>query len=126
MDGRSQKRIRIHLEDHTVQERILQNIQRGRGDLAVTIGRASELSGFSINQLRDWEKKGLLKPFRPESSEARGATGQRQYSVSELDKLAIIRELINTGFSPSAIPPNVDEIWTSIIQSSAIKLEHPY
>jgi MerR HTH family regulatory protein/GAF domain len=119
MDGRNQKRIRIHLEDLTVQERILQNIQRGRGDLTVTIGRASELSGFSISQLRDWEKKGLLRPFRPESSDARGATGQRQYPISELDKLAIIRELINTGFSPSAIPANIDEIWASIIRSSS-------
>ena len=124
MDGRNQKRIQTHLEDQTVQERILQNIQRGRGDLVVTIGRASELSGFSINQLRDWEKKGLLKPFRPESSEARGTSGQRQYPISELDKLAIIRELINIGFSPSAIPPDVDEIWQSIIQSSANKPNH--
>ncbi|HEY5002071.1 MAG TPA: MerR family transcriptional regulator, partial [Ktedonobacteraceae bacterium] len=123
MDGRNQKRIRIHLEDLTVQERILQNIQRGRGDLTVTIGRASELSGFSISQLRDWEKKGLLRPFRPESSDARGATGQRQYPISELDKLAIIRELMNTGFSPSAIPTNIDEIWTSIIQLSATRLK---
>ncbi len=123
MDGRNQKRIQIHLEDHAVQERILRNIHRSRGDLAVTIGRASELSGFSISQLRDWEKKGLLKPFRPESSETRGASGQRQYPVSELDKLVIIRELINIGFSPSAIPTNIDEVWTSIIQSSAIRLE---
>ncbi len=123
MDGRNQQRIRKHLEEHAAQERVLHSIQRGHGDLTVTIGRAAELSGFSISQLRDWEKKGLLKPFRPESSEARGASGQRQYPVSELDKLAIIRELINAGFSPSAIPTNVDEIWASIVRSSAIRLE---
>ena len=122
MDGRNQQRIRKHLEERAVQERVLHNIQRGHGDLTITIGRAAELSGFSISQLRDWEKKGLLKPFRPESPEARGTTGQRQYPVSELDKLGIIRELINAGFSPSAIPTNVDEIWASIIQSSAIEL----
>ena len=123
MDGRNQKRIQTHLEDHAVQERIVRNIHQRRGDLAVTIGRASELSGFSISQLRDWEKKGLLKPFRPESSEARGATGQRQYPVSELDKLVIIRELTNIGLSPSAIPTNIDEIWVSIIQASTTRLE---
>jgi len=114
MDGRNPQRIQKHLEDETVQQRVRQNILRGREDLTVTIGRASELSGFSISQLRDWEKKGLLKPVRPELSDAKSATGQRQYPISELDKLAIIRELIDEGFPPGAIPPNIEEIWTSL------------
>ncbi len=120
MDGRSQQKIRKFLAERAVQERVLRNIERGRGDLTVTIGRAAELSGFSISQLRDWEKKGLLKPLRSEAADAKGSGGQRQYSISELDKLGIIRELIDAHFSPSAIPTNIDEIWASILQSSQL------
>lgn len=118
MDGRNQQKVRKYLEEPVVQQRILRNIERGRGDLTVTIGRAAELSGFSINQLRDWERKGLLNPLRAEAADAKSAGGQRQYSVSELDKLAIIRELIDAHFPPSSIPSNIDEVWASIMQSS--------
>jgi hypothetical protein len=126
MDGRNQQKIRKYLEEHAVQKRVLRNIGRGRDDLTVTIGRAAELSGFSISQLRDWEKKGLLKPLRSEAADAKGASGQRQYSVSELDKLGIIRELIiDAHFSPSAIPTNIDEIWASILRSSEVIGDEP-
>src|SRR5450755_367950 len=81
MEARNPQRIQKYLTDEAVQRRVQQNIQRSRKDLAVTIGRASELSGFSISQLRDLERKGLLNPFRPELADAKSATGQRQYSL---------------------------------------------
>jgi len=117
MDARNPQRIQQYLEDEALQRRVQQNIQRSREDLAVTIGRASELSGFSISQLRDLEKKGLLKPIRPELADAKSATGQRQYPIAELEKLAVIRELTNAGILSSAIPPNIGKIWAALQRS---------
>lgn len=107
MDERSRQSIKKYLQSEDVQERIWQNMQRGRSEATVTIGRAARLFNFTENQLRDWEERGLLKPLRP--------TGQRQYSPDELDKLAIIKELIaEGGYSPGAIPLDIDRIWCSI------------
>src|SRR6266487_2095481 len=100
--------IRTYFQNEDVQERIRQNIQRGRLEATVTIGRAARLFGFTENQLRDWEDRGLLKPFR--------TTSQRQYPPTELEKLAIIKELIDAGgFPPGSIPSDVDEIWSTIV-----------
>jgi GGDEF domain-containing protein len=100
--------IRTYLQKEDVQERIRQNIQRGRLEATVTIGRAARLFGFTENQLRDWEERGLLKPFR--------TTSQRQYPPAELEKLAIIKELIDEGgFTPGSISSDVHEIWGMIV-----------
>ncbi len=114
MDERHLHKIREHLRSQEARERVRQRIERVRNEATVTIGRAARLFGFSESQLRDWEKSGLLSPQRPrEGGEGHG--GQRQYSLTELDKLAIIRELINgAGMSPGSIPSDVDEIWMEI------------
>ena len=110
MYKRYRQDIRNHLQNEDVKKRILQNIQRGREEATVTIGRAARLFNFSENKLRDWENLGLLKPLR-----SKDVAGQRQYTPDELNKLAIIRELIEEGgFTPGSIPPNIDEIWASI------------
>src|SRR5437588_1442877 len=107
MSERSLHIIRNYLQREDVQERIRQNIQRGRSEATVTIGRAAHLFGFTENKLRDWETLGLLTPQKP--------TGQRQYTPEELDKLAIIKELIDEGgYTPGTIPHDIDKIWTSI------------
>ena len=124
MYGRSPHIITTYLQKGDVQERIRQNIQRGRLEATVTIGRAARLFDFTENQLRDWEDRGLLKPMR--------TTGQRQYPPAELDKLAIIKELIEEGgFTPGSIPSDVDEIWNAItseqdraLRESGSKAEH--
>lgn len=76
----------------------------------MTIGRAARLFDFTENQLRDWEKHGLLKPQR-----SKGSSGQRQYSLRELDMLAIIKELIEKGgYTPGTVPQDIDKIWDSV------------
>ncbi len=100
------KNLLDYLRREDVQERIRQNILRGRSEVTVTIGRAADLFRFSENQLRDWEERGLLTPQR--------FTKQRQYSIAELDKLAIIRELIDAGYSPGEILSYADSVWSSI------------
>ncbi len=109
MDVRSKQPIREHLLKNDVQERILQYIQKGRDEATVTISRAAELFGITENKLRDWEEYGFLNPLRPS-----GPKGRRLYTPLELDKLAIIRELINAGYAPSDIPPDIDKQWHTI------------
>ncbi|GLV57621.1 hypothetical protein KDH_44570 [Dictyobacter sp. S3.2.2.5] len=109
MDVRSKQSIQEHLQKADVQERILQNIHKGRDEATVTISRAAELFGITENKLRDWEEYGFLNPLRPG-----GPKGRRLYTPTELDKLAIIRELINAGYAASDIPADIDKLWHTI------------
>jgi DNA-binding transcriptional MerR regulator/GGDEF domain-containing protein len=108
------EKLRDFLQDKTVQQHILENIQRTQTEARVTIGRAAELFDFSEARLREWDRLGLLRPVR-----SKDTSGQRQYSLAELSKLAIISELIKAGYSANEIPPNIDEIWQEIERSSA-------
>ncbi len=114
IDERNQQhRIRKLLQDEEVQARVQENIRRGREDAKVTIGRASELFDIRPSKLRELDE--LLKPER--SREA--GSGQRQYSLTELNKLAIISELLNYQKIPlSDIPSDIDEIWYSVSPST--------
>ena len=106
MDVRSKQSIQEYLQKEEVQERILGNIHKGRDEATVTISRAAELFGITENKLRDWEEYGILNPLRPG-----GPKGRRLYTPTELDKLAIIRELINSGYAVSDIPPDIYKLW---------------
>jgi GGDEF domain-containing protein len=108
MDERSLQSIKKHLQLEDAQKRILQHIQKGRAEATVTISRAAELFEFTENKLRDWEKYGFLNPLRPV-----GPMGRRLYTLRDLDKLAIIRELIDAGYAPGDIPPDIDQLWFS-------------
>src|SRR6266702_4363011 len=109
MEDRNQEIIK-YLQREDVQARILQSIYRGRAEATVTISSAAHLFGFSENQLRDWDEKGLLKTQRPslEFPQDGKNTKRRQYAPAELDKLAFICELMATAFSPGTIPLNAD------------------
>lgn len=109
MDVRNRQSIKDHLQKEDVQERILQYIHKGRAEATVTISRAAELFGITENKLRDWEEYGFLNPLRPG-----GPKGRRLYTPAELDKLAVIRELINAGYAASEIPPDIEKLWRSI------------
>ncbi len=114
MDKRSKQRVVIdHLRREDAQERIMQKMQKGRAEATVTISRAAELFDLSENRLRDWEEHGFLSPQRPT-----GPKGRRLYTPGELDKLAIIRELIDAGYGPSDIPPDVDKIYYSLLNAN--------
>ncbi len=87
-----------------------------RAKATVTISRAANLFSFTESQLREWEKRGLLKTDRPAlSQDSKTSTGHRQYAPEELDKLALIRDLMNEGYAFGEIPPNIDEIWKQIL-----------
>jgi hypothetical protein len=107
--------IREYLQQSEVQARLWKDIQEARSKATVTISRAANLFNFSESQLREWEKRGLLRTERPlVSQDGKGSTGHRQYSPAELDKLAIIHELLKHGYMPGDIPADVDKIWAEI------------
>jgi DNA-binding transcriptional MerR regulator/GGDEF domain-containing protein len=109
--------IRKYLQKEEVQERVQKRMLDARSKATVTISRAANLFDFSESQLREWEKRGLLKTNRPPiTPDGKTSTGHRQYSPDELDKLALIRELMDQGYSLSEIPPNIDGIWQQIIE----------
>ena len=112
MNERHQRTIQEYLQQEEAQGRIQDHMQQAQANIAVTISRAARLFQFSESQLREWEKRGLLQTERPLlSPEGKGTTGHRQYSLTELFKLAIIRELIDQGYTPSEIPLDIDKLW---------------
>ena len=60
------------------------------------IGEISKLYGISVDSLRYYEKIGLLQPLRAES-------GYRYYSVRDIWKLNVIRDLRELNFSMEQI-----------------------
>ena len=109
------EQIRKHLQDKEVQERIARSMVDARSKATVTISRAAALFGFSESQLREWEKRGLLQTKRtalPEDSKTQ--RGHRQFSPDELDKLALIKKLLDQGYSVSDIPQDIDDIWEQV------------
>ncbi|GHO53964.1 MerR family transcriptional regulator [Ktedonobacter robiniae] len=116
MEDYTRQRIQLHLRNEEVQARILENIHRSRADATVTIGRAAQLSGFSESKLRDLESQHMLNPMRSkENKGTREGKGQRQYPLEELDKLAVIQELLESRFALSDIPKDIGEIWDEIL-----------
>jgi DNA-binding transcriptional MerR regulator len=102
MNKQKLESIKRHLGKADVKHRIYQDMLRWRSEFVVTISHAADLFGFSENQLRDWEDRGLLSPQR--------SGRHRHYAFTDLDKLAIIRELLNANYAPGDIPSNMDEI----------------
>src|SRR5258708_30344521 len=110
------ERVRKHLQSKEVQDRVQKRMQDARSKATVTISRAASLFGFSENRLREWERRGLLKVGRPAiTQDSKTSTGHRQYAPDELDKLALIRELMDQNYGLHEIPQNIDDIWKQVL-----------
>lgn len=117
MNEQRKQSIRDYLQQRENRARIWQRIQQAREHVTVTISRAASLFGFSESKLREWEKRGLLHTARPLlASEGKGSTGHRQYTQAELNKLAIIKDLLDHGYTLNDIPPEVDRLWSEAQQ----------
>lgn len=114
MDEQRKRSVSIEefLEQRDVRERVQKQMKEARAAATVTIGRTSKLFGFSENQLRDWEKRGWLNPQRPDndSSSEQDSKKHRQYAPGELDRLAAIRVLMDSKYSPAEISQGIDQI----------------
>lgn len=63
----------------------------------LTIGQTAQHLGVTVDQLRNWDRNGLLDvPRDPES-------GYRMYSAREMGRLRVIRMLRQSGYSTMAI-----------------------
>ncbi|HLH61380.1 MAG TPA: MerR family transcriptional regulator [Ktedonobacteraceae bacterium] len=119
------ERIKEYLQNSEVQRRVQERILHARARVTVTISRAASLFGFTENQLREWERRGLLRADRPElSQDGKTSAGHRQYSPDELDKLALIRELMDHNYGLNEIPRNIDVIWKQVLSEQQSQLAH--
>src|SRR6266849_551657 len=88
-----------YLRQDDVQARIRVAIGQAQARAAVTISLAANLFNFSESKLREWEKRGLLRAGRSPAGEE--GKGHRQYTMTELAKLALIRDLLDHDFAIS-------------------------
>ena len=65
-----------------------------RGIFAISV--AAELSGTTVQNLRAYERSGLLEPDRT-------AGGTRRYSQADVDRLLHIRALLDAGLNLAGI-----------------------
>lgn len=65
-----------------------------RGIFAISV--AAELSGTTVQNLRVYERSGLLEPERTEG-------GTRRYSQADVDRLLHIRALLDAGLNLAGI-----------------------
>jgi GGDEF domain-containing protein len=118
MEERNLDTIKEYLRRKDAQERIQQSIEHARAEATVTIGRMAQLFHMKESRIRDLEVKELLSPWR-----TKDITGQRQFPSSELEKLAIIKELLDEGrFAPGEIPKNIADIWASVVGTNKQKM----
>jgi len=66
----------------------------GRGVFGISV--AAELVGMGIQNLRLYERRGLLEPDRTEG-------GTRRYSADDLDRLKRIGELLDAGLNLAGV-----------------------
>jgi MerR family transcriptional regulator, heat shock protein HspR len=67
-----------------------------RPDAVYAISVAAELSGTAIQNLRVYERRGLLSPERTDG-------GTRRYSEDDVRRLVRIRELLEAGLNLAGI-----------------------
>jgi MerR family transcriptional regulator/heat shock protein HspR len=69
---------------------------RDRRHALYAISVAAELSGTGIQNLRVYERRGLVTPERTEG-------GTRRYSEADVERLVRIRELLDAGLNLAGI-----------------------
>src|SRR2546425_5133871 len=118
MEEQNLDTIKEYLRRKDAQERIQQSIEHARAEATVTIGRMAQLFHMKESRIRDLEDRRLLSPWRTKDT-----TGQRQYSPSELEKLAIVKELLDGGrYTIGEIPENIADIWASVVKTNTQKM----
>jgi MerR family transcriptional regulator/heat shock protein HspR len=69
---------------------------RDRARALYAISVAAELSGTAIQNLRVYERRGLVAPDRTDG-------GTRRYSEDDIERLVRIRELLDAGLNLAGI-----------------------
>ena len=69
---------------------------RDRAHALYAISVAAELSGTAIQNLRVYERRGLVTPDRTDG-------GTRRYSEDDIERLVRIRELLDAGLNLAGV-----------------------
>ena len=69
---------------------------RSRHHALYAISVAAELSGTAVQNLRVYERRGLVSPERTDG-------GTRRYSEEDVDRLVRIRELLDEGLNLAGV-----------------------
>ncbi|MFL7793515.1 MAG: MerR family transcriptional regulator [Anaerolineae bacterium] len=83
------------------------------------IGEAAELLGATADQLRNWERNGLIDVPRDPNN------GYRLYSAAEIGRLRVIRMLLRAGYSMMAILRMLLQLDQGTDPRQALDTPHP-
>lgn len=71
--------------------------------IIVGIGEASEITGVSARQLRYWESKDIIRSI------ADTATANRRYDYPTLEKIVLLKDFLDQGYTLEAAAKRLDE-----------------
>lgn len=93
-------RIQDHLRDTATRKRLYDRFTSARNQLTTSIGEAAKLAAISPEKARYAEVIGILSPSRSHENKE-GA--HRRYSLGELNRLIVMGDLLERGFSMNEI-----------------------
>jgi DNA-binding transcriptional MerR regulator len=98
-------KIHQHLRDTATRKRLNERFTSARDQLTTTIGEAAKLANISPEKARYAEVIGILSPGRSHESKGDENKGSphRRYSLGELNRLIVMGDLIDQGFSMTDI-----------------------
>jgi DNA-binding transcriptional MerR regulator/GGDEF domain-containing protein len=98
-------KIHEHLRNTTTRKRLSERFTSARDQLTTTIGEAAKLANISPEKARYAEMIGILSPGRSRESKGDENKGSphRRYSLGELNRLIVMGDLIEHGFSMTDI-----------------------
>lgn len=98
-------KIHQHLRDTATRKRLNERFTSARDQLTTTIGEAAKLANISPEKARYAEVIGILSPGRSHDSKGDDNKGSphRRYSLGELNRLIVMGDLIDQGFSMTDI-----------------------
>lgn len=83
-----------------------------------SIGTVQKLTGLSARQIRYYEEHELIAP-------ARSAGKQRQFSFADVEKLMLIRELLDEGHNMAGVKRNLADMDRKKTKSRAMAKAEP-
>lgn len=105
-------KIHEHLQDATTRQQLKVHFAAVREQLTTSIGEAAKLANVSAEKARYAESIGILAPAR--SDESKGAAAHRRYNLGELNRLVVMSNLIDNGFSMNDIATYLEQELASV------------
>lgn len=124
-------KIQEHLKDASTRQHLKDRFASAREQLTTSIGEAAKLANVSPEKARYAEAIGILSPGRSDGSRGVNTAAHRRYSLGELNRLIVMGNLIDNGFSMADIAEylkreraSVDKLVKSLQVSNATTRLH--